>query len=194
MRISRPITALFAAASIALVAASCTEPTAAPMGEPVALPSFSVAGFAATEGQLLSCPVRAAKTFTVTIDQHGARYAKHGVEVSVPAGALAGPQQFRVTLPRSPYVEADIDAVGYEHFTFRRPVTVTFDYSRCGNAASVSALSVWYLADDTRALLEPMPTLVDARAKTITFQTTHLSGYGLAYRAPVKEPADTTGE
>jgi hypothetical protein len=191
MRISRPTSAVLAAAAFVAALASCAEPTAAP----ALAPSLSTATFAAQDGALLACPVREARSFTVTIDQRGARYAKHGIEVVVPAGALAGPQQFRVTLPRSPYVEADIDAIGYEHFTFLRPVRVTFDYARCGNVVlSAPALSVWYIADDTRDLLEPMPATDDRTTRRITFETNHLSGYGLAYRTaapdPVEPPAD----
>lgn len=190
MRIFRPSAALLAAAALTAALASCAEPIAAPAD--ALPPSFSVASYSATEGALLSCAERPARSFEFTIDQRGARHSKHGFEVVVPPGALSGPQRFRVSLPRSPFVEADIDAVGHEHFTFRRPVTVTFDYARCGNVQLGSSLSVWYLADDTRALLEAMPGSDDRRARRITFQTTHLSGYGLAYRTPVTEPVDAT--
>ena len=68
---------------------------------------------------------------------------------------------------------------------------VTFDYARCGNVAlAAPALSVWYIADDTRDLLEAMPATDDRTTRKITFETNHLSGYGLAYRTapPTPEP------
>lgn len=190
MRIFRQTSTVLAAGALIVALASCAEPTTAPVA---AAPSLSISTYASSEGTLMSCSARDAKTFSVTIDQRGARYAKHGIEVVVPPGALAGPQRFVITIPRSRYVEADIHAVGHDRFTFARPVTVTFDYARCGNVqGDAPALDVWYIDNGTKALLEPMPTRDDRQRRTITFQTTHLSGYGVVYRTP---PAgnDSTG-
>jgi hypothetical protein len=191
MRFARLSSAAFAAAALVLVLAKCAEPPVAPA---VAAPAFSVAAYTAQEGSPLSCPERAAKSFSVTLDQRGAQFSKFGVEVVIPAGAIPGPQRFDVTIPRSRFVEADIHAVGYDHYRFAKPITVTFDYARCGQVvATAPALDVWYVDGASRQLLEAMPTSDDRSDKRITFQTTHLSGYQIAWRTnPNGSGADTS--
>lgn len=186
MRIHRPTSAVLAAGALVVTLARCAEPTAAPSAAAPSLATTYAAGDA-----LLACAASATRTFTVTLDQRGARFERGGIVVDVPAGAIPGVQQFRVTLPHSPFVEVDIDAVGYEHYRFARPVTVTVPYGRCGNVdESTPSLSVWYIDSDSKAMLERMPGADDRRGRRITFTTDHLSGYALAYRTG--SPSDST--
>jgi hypothetical protein len=102
-------------------------------------------------------------------------------KISIPAGALLQPTLIQVRLPASQYMEVDVSANGLLSFLFKRPVSVTIDYSRCpASATDGAALTVWHIDSATKELLENMGGTNDASARTITFSTGHLSGYAVA--------------
>ena len=101
----------------------------------------------------------------------------------VPSGALLGLTAFQITLPAGDAVEADVSAVGLTSFLFQTPVSITIDYSRCADDAipAGAALQVVYIDSQSKQMLAPMGGVDDPVARQITFQTSHLSGYEVAY-------------
>jgi hypothetical protein len=196
MRLSRLTSTTLAAGALAATLAACADAPMAPAPAPDAAPVLVSARATPhlQEGALLSCPTRAAREFTVTIDERGGSYRKHGVGLDVPAGALSGAQQFRVSIPRSSFVEADVHAVGHAQFSFARPVTVTLDYRHCAAAVDDAALLEVYYVDGARTLLERMPASDDRKGRQITFETTHLSGYAVAYRTGASPEVPPSGD
>ena len=157
----------------AFVAAACTEP-AAPDRRTA---SLSTAG---ASQALVTCESGVERVATATITPMGGTVSVEGVTVNVPAGALLQPTELTLRVPASRYLRADIDATGFEHFTFEAPISVSMDYAGCPpGQIEQGPISVWYVGDDG-ALLEQMPTLDDRGKKRVTFLTGHLSGYAIA--------------
>lgn len=190
MRSKSPLSVALAAGALVLTLARCAEPPAGPSA--AAAPSLSTTETLASGGEsLLACREQAPRDFSFTLDARGGRVSRGGVVLDVPAGAIPGRQEFVLTLPRSPYLEIDLDAVGHEHYTFAHPISVTMNYARCGNVAlSAPALSVWNIDSSSKTLLERMSGSDDRKGKWISFYTDHLSGYAVAYRARTENPAD----
>ena len=90
-----------------------------------------------------------------------------------------------MTIPKSPYVEIDVSAQGFEHYEFRRPVGITLSYARCADSAlPKSSLDAWWIDLKTRDQLGGVIFGVDDRThKRLTFITDHLSGYAVVYRS-----------
>ena len=188
MRSKSPMSVALAAGALVLTLARCAEPPVAP--SPAAAPSLSTMETLASGGEaLLSCPVQAPRDFSFTLDSRGGRVSRAGVVVEVPAGAISGRQAFVLTLPRSPYLELDLAAVGRDHYTFARPISVAVNYARCGSVdLSSPALSVWNIDSESKTMLERMSGTDDRKGKWITFYTDHLSGYAVAYRNTTGNP------
>jgi len=129
--------------------------------------------------RLLACTDAAALSATATIGPGGGTLAAGGFRVDFPAGAVASPQTFTLTVPAGRNVEIDVRAAGYEHFWFATPVTVTLDASRCGLLPS--GLQVWNVDEVTKAPIEAMGGAIDALTGTVRFQTPHFSGYTIAW-------------
>jgi hypothetical protein len=101
--------------------------------------------------------------------------------VALPFGAVSLPTLITLRVPASSYVEIDVTANDLLSFRFRRPVSITIDYSRCPlEATAGSALTVWHIDPQTKARLEPMGGVDDPVRRRITFETGHLSGYAIA--------------
>ena len=101
-----------------------------------------------------------------------------GHRVELPLLAVLRPTLFVLSTPESEYMVVDIKAQGLLDFWFRRPISVTIDYSRCDRDAVPSG--VWYIDHDTGELLENMGGVNDPARRRITFITSHLSAYALA--------------
>ena len=178
----------FALAAFVLAAggtASCDHP--APL-DPAAAPSSipgpradldPITGNLTPPAQILDCPVEEEQSTTGTIGPEGGTLAAGGFRIDFPAGAVASPQAFVVDVPAGRYLELDAHAVGYEHFWFAVPVTVTLDVSRCGLLPP--GLQAWNIDSATKTLLEPMGGVVDSLSGTIQFHTPHFSGYTIAW-------------
>lgn len=132
---------------------------------------------------LLACPnsVPLASTF-VADPLLGGSLTLAGTTVSVPAGAVPSLTTFLVTIPVSQYVEIGVVAEGLTSFIFQTPITISIDYSRCTTPFSTTkVLDAWQINTLTKAFIEDMNGTDDKAARTVTFQTGHLSGYALAY-------------
>lgn len=136
-----------------------------------------------TGPKLLVCPTSTTLTGVFLADPIlGGSLSLGGTTVSIPAGAVSLPQLFVVTIPASKYMEVDVTAQGLTSFLFNQPATITIDYSRCSLSATENKqLKVYHIDTLTKALLENMNATDDKAARKITFQTGHLSGYGVAY-------------
>lgn len=113
----------------------------------------------------------------------GGRVTLGANRLVVPLGSLAALTAFQITLPAGDAVEVDVSAVGLTSFLFEAPVSITIDYSRCPATAIPDGanLQVVYIDSRTKQMLAAMGGVNDPVAHTITFQTSHLSGYEVAY-------------
>ena len=185
---SRPrnVVALALAVATAIGVSSCgdnhvTAPAAAPTAD---APSSSLLGWLlgpwGRQPKLLACPSSERQTTTATIGIDGGTIALGGTSVVLPASAVLSPTTIELTIPESPYMEVEITANGGEHFNFLRTIAVTVDYSRCGSTPLLAPLSAWYIDSDSKALLERMLSVDNKLTRSVTFVTSHLSGYALA--------------
>lgn len=133
--------------------------------------------------KLLVCPSNETFSASSLIDPLlGGVVSVAGSSISVPPGALALPSVVALTVPAANTVEVDASVVGVEHAVFGEPVSVTIDYSRCGQSSIDNRrLSVWYLDPITGAPIENMHGTDDRPNRKITFTTDHFSGYAIAY-------------
>ena len=136
-----------------------------------------------TSPKLLVCPTTTPLSGVFLADPIlGGSLTLGGTTVSIPAGAVSTPQLFVLTIPASKYMEIDVTAQGLTSFLFNQPATITIDYSRCSVSATENKqLKVYHIHTLTKALLENMNATDDKAARKITFETGHLSGYGVAY-------------
>lgn len=132
---------------------------------------------------LLVCPASDSASTTGVIDVLGGMLSLGGDALELPPNAVLLPTAFEVVVPRSPYMEVDVHAVGLTTFLFQQPASITIDYSRCSPDAipAGAQLHAVYIDSDTKAILQDMGGTVDSAARRITFTTGHLSGYAVAY-------------
>lgn len=175
---TRPILAV-AAIAAATFAASCAETTApAPPLHAVARTTFTSGAVAPT---LLECPVAQTQRASGLVGLLGGLLQVAGTQVHFPLGAVPLLTEFTAVVPASNHMEISVSASGLGHYLFNQPVTVTIDYSRCPDSVlEKGPLSVWYIDEDTKALLQNMGGVDDRARKRITFTTDHFSGYALA--------------
>lgn len=168
---------LAAAFATIAFAAACMEPTSTvPDAVRPATPAASTSAAA-----LISCPTDQPTVTEATVGLLGGLLSLGNTSISIPVGAVLTPTTFRIEVPASNYMEISVTGGDAEHFLFERPVSITIDYSRCDRAVTDAApLTVYYIDEDTKALLERMGGIDDKVARKITFQTGHLSGYAIA--------------
>jgi hypothetical protein len=146
------------------------------------------------EPTLLACPTADSVSGSGIIDVAGGTVEVNGTSISVPAGAVAGPTEFTVTLPPSDYMEVRVEPTGWEPdsttpigldgrpaFVFHRPVAIEIDYSRCTDVPDDQLLQAWFLQADTKAPLEHVPGADVRLAHHYYLNTSHLSTYALSY-------------
>ena len=151
-----------AALALTLLASACGEPTTT-----------------RPPSELVACPSNTTVSSSALLGVAGGTVTAAGSSGRIPPGALTEPTQISLTVPASPNMQIDVQAGDEEHFTFRLPVTVTIDYSRCENITG--RISVWHIEDLTRTLLEQLPAIDDRLNRKITFITGHFSSYAIAY-------------
>ena len=177
----RPIAATAVLALTVGALLSCSEPTApANSGTPDEPSEF---WFFGGSPELVECPTSQTQSTSTVIGVLGGLIQLAGATVSIPEGALLGDTRFTVTIPASRFVELRVHAEGHEdqRFDFRLPVVVTMDYSRCTRSNILSApLTVWYVDDDSKELLEKMVTIDNKLTRDVIFITDHLSTYAIA--------------
>src|SRR5687768_9294591 len=131
--------------------------------------------------RLIACPTNQTVTNSGLLGALGGTVSAAGSSITLPLAAVVGPTLIRVTVPASPYMEIDVTANDLLSFLFRKPVTITIDYSRC--PASVTAgktLTVWHINTQTKVLIENMNGVNNPGQRKISFTTDHLSGYAIA--------------
>lgn len=150
-------------------------------GDPVSLQPDQAA-FASTGPVLVECPNNTEESATGTVKATGGSIKLHKHELRLPPQAVNSPQGFRVATPVSNYMELKLKADGHDHFNFKRAGTVTIDYSRCTRSnVDKAPLSVWQIDPHTKELLEHMGGVDDKEARTVTFETDHLSTFSIAH-------------
>lgn len=160
----------------ALVGCSPDRPTA-----PGALSAPASSRSTSTDATLVECTSSVTQSASGTITPLGGTVAVGNSRVSFPLNALPIAATVTLTVPASKFVEIEVTVNGAAHYSFQQPVTVAIDYSRCGrNDITKDALTAWNIDPVTKALLEPMGGTDDKTARTVTFTTTHFSGYAVA--------------
>ena len=136
---------------------------------------------AASGSTLVECPVSETRSVTRTLLPTGGEIELDGHRMTVPPGAIEFLTTFTLTAPKSNYVEIEIHAQGAEHFTFLDDVSITISYDRCTRSnINQSALTAWYIDSGTKALISEMGGTDDKLARTVTFDSDHLSGFAIA--------------
>jgi hypothetical protein len=174
----RPRFHLVVLLSLGLAGAACSVERAA---APRPTDRSSLLGLLDSSPSLIKCPAGTAQSATAVIGPLGGVLAAGGTQVVIPANAVLSPTTFVLTVPESKYVEITVTTDASEHYVFSQPVVVTLDYGRCGRSDLLRApLTAWNIDPDTKALLEPMVSVDDKLAQTVTFTTLHFSGYAVA--------------
>ena len=113
-----------------------------------------------------------------TIGMLGGTIAAGDHRLTLPPGAVLLPTTFTVTAPASEHVELQVHARGHDSFHFLLPARITISYDRCGSRpVDTSSLAVWHYDEVTGLLLELMDGSPDAEDRSISFPTSHLSGF-----------------
>lgn len=167
---------LAAAAASLLLLTACAE-----TGDPSSLQPVE-ASAAASGPTLVVCPANAEESVTGTLKAIGGTISLRNHALRLPALAVSVPTDFRVATPVSNYMELEVKAVGLDSFIFNRTGTITIDYSRCTRSnVDKAPLSVWQIDPETKELIEYMGGVDDKEARTVTFQTDHLSTFSIAH-------------
>jgi hypothetical protein len=130
---------------------------------------------------LVECPTSETKTKTAEIGALGGILSIDGTSVVFPEGALPGLTTVTLTIPASRFVEIAIKANGVDYFPVVQPI-VTISYSRCNrNDVLLKPLTAWYIDAETKELLEEMTGVDNKLTRSVTFTTSHFSGYAIAF-------------
>lgn len=175
---SRPGRSLVAAA-VLLAGAACADVATQP-GESS---SRALRGDLLDAVHLLACPSTDSAAARAVVGPAGGTIGARGTTIVIPAGAVPDSTLFEVVVPASPYMEADIHAVGVDHYVFQTPATITINYARCpaGAVPDDAALQGVYVDTRTYTVLQQMGGVADRSAHKVSFPTDHLSGYIVAY-------------
>jgi hypothetical protein len=140
-------------------------------------------GPAAPSGTLIQCRVDPARSASAHIGILGGVVSLGATKVVFPAGALLGLTKVTLTIPASPYVEIAIETDGPDYFpNFLTQPIVTIDYSHCNPGPFVfRRLTAWYIDASTKEPLERMLSVHNRITRTVTFTTSHFSGYAIAF-------------
>ncbi len=178
------IARLGSALTLALVVVgSCHDSATGPDKASVAQGATSgLFGGGSSSPSLLTCPTNESQSTSSLIGVLGGTVSLGGTTALVPAGILTG-QTLEMAIPAGNYVEVDLSVDGGQHANFDPSVvTVTLDYSRCNRTNILTRpLTVWNIDESSKALLEQMPSVDNKLTQTITFTTTHFSGFAVAY-------------
>lgn len=146
-----------------------------PLAEPEEQPGYVQLE---SDGLLSLCEAAPSVKSSAIVGAAGGTVTAAGVTMTLPAGAVLEPTEFRLHVPSSTYVEVQIQANGQEHFQFLAPVVISMDYSRC--SVPSGSLTVWHIDPVTKSLLENMGGVTDTLNQRVIFSTMHLSGYAIA--------------
>jgi hypothetical protein len=167
---------LLLACALGFATAAC-EPTGPISAPPAAAPNLT----ASSGPRLIQCPSNETSSAFGIVTPLGGSVSLNGHSILIPDGGLLEPTGITLTEPASQFMEIGIQAGDAEHFVFELPVLVTISYARCGRSnIDRTPLEVWYIDPVTHELLENMGGVDNKLLKTVSFWTTHLSGYAIA--------------
>jgi len=130
---------------------------------------------------LIQCPTKEETLITETLAARGGVIRLNRHELRLPVAAITAPTPFEVRESTSNHMEIRLRANDADGYRFRTPVTITIDYSRCTRSnIEKGPLTVWKIDPETKSLLEHMGGVDDKDARTVTFQTEHLSTFSIA--------------
>lgn len=182
-----------------LAAAGCTAadaPTAALAAPdaaqtsalvPGVVASIAAGGVEAAEGigrrrgagrRPIACNTPFSRRTAAVVGPEGGTLTLGDVSVRLPPGAVDAPQHFTLEIAPGRVLAVRVHATGHDHFQFRRPISITVGYERCG--AVRGALTAWHVDGERGTLLEHMGGVTDPATRTHSFATPHLSVYVLA--------------
>jgi hypothetical protein len=161
---------------LACVFIAACEPTA-----PLSAPTAASDTHASSGPSLIQCPSNQTSSATGLVTPLGGIVSLDGHSIRIPGAGLLDPTEITITEPASQYMEIGIQAGDTEHFVFERHVLVTISYARCNRGdIDRQPLQVWYIDPVTYELLENMNGVDNKLLRTVSFWTTHLSGYAIA--------------
>ena len=174
---------LYATAAISLAVVACSDlPTQLepPGVGPDQLPA---ANTALTRLQLMICPTQETHRVRETIGEEGGVIRTRGASITIPADAVPRPTTFEVIVPASRFLEVEIHAIGRETYLFAKPAVIRISYARCPEDATPPDVDLQgvYIDDVTNEVLEIMGGAVDQSNNKVSFLTSHLSGYAVAF-------------
>lgn len=168
-----------ALAALAALALACGDPTGGPV-EPLA-PTEHAAEVKSATADPVECPTNETLSASDLIGTLGGTVSLDGHSIVIPAGALTAPTLITLTVPASNLMEIEIHANDLDSLLFEVPVEITISYSRCTRSNLDNAtLTAWYIDTETNELLENMGGVDDKVARTVTFESGHLSGWVIA--------------
>ena len=126
----------------------------------------------------LVCPTNDSYSATRTIGRNGGTLKVGPHTLTIPYGALAQDTRITANAPSGSYAEVQFQPHG---LTFKRDVTLSVSYAKCGLLQTNNPPVIVY-ADDDRNILEILKSTLDTRQKTVTGKTDHFSSYILAER------------
>lgn len=126
----------------------------------------------------LVCPTNDSYTASRTIGRNGGTLKVGPHTLTIPYGALSQDTRITATAPSGSYAEVQFKPHG---LTFKRDVTLSISYAKCGLLQKNNPPVIVY-ADDNRNILEILKSTLDTRQETVTGKTDHFSSYILAER------------
>jgi hypothetical protein len=162
--------ALLIGAAVALM--SCVEPT--PIGPDRHGPALE-ASVGSSSGGMLYCRPQAYDSVTQWITGNGGTFRVGHHDVSIPAGALSGPVSITAIAPSDTVNRILFRPDG---LVFKKPVTLTMSYANCN--MDKSALWIAY-TNDSLAILEYEPSIIDVVGNKVTAALSHFSSYAVSY-------------
>jgi hypothetical protein len=175
---TRPLLAALAVGGLVLSLAACGGDMMTAPHAP-SQPVLDRAGAQVSSAALLSCPASSSQSATAVIGEHGGTVAVGRFALRIPPHAVRSATAFTFDVPASPYLEVNIHAAGVEHYHFARPVSVTLDYSRCGEDVKHASFDAWYLSE-TGTMMGRMHGHDAKGQQLFVFETDHLSRYAIA--------------
>jgi len=162
--------------AVALVAASCGEPTAVTIDAP-GQPQGDVDFWWPRPTGLLRCAALPADSVSQTIGPEGGALQVGPHTLSVPPGALAEPVTISAVAPSGTARSVRFEPSG---LTFGQPVALTMSYEDCGLLWIFLPKRIAYTTD----LLEILSYVVSVdhwRTRTVTGYLEHFSTYAVAW-------------
>lgn len=175
MKHTRVITRLHAIAVFAAIALAACDGASSGTGLSSMFwtPTADTA-FASIRGPL-ACVVTQTHTDSAMLGKKGGKIHVGPHTVQIAPRSLAADTMIVVTAPAGNYIELQLEPHGLQ---FNAPVWLTMSYHACESDVRGSLRTVY--VDDSRTILEVLPSATDAVRRKVVAPTTHFSGYLLA--------------